>query len=633
MPFDLILGEKILKDTISKKIKHRDYDRVTQLADEYTKFVTGVDIQSLLRQFTPRENDPAFEQRKRISQAVTPDMANRIMTPMYKIGRSHVDYSLTWSGSKTGIENAKKLNEILDKFYGDQSLDDYLADRMVDLDSTDPNGFIIVEFAEEVNPNDVNSKAKPYPFEVNSKEAVNYFYKNNELQFLVVKLEFCEVDDKDVEIKMAKYSQYLENHIIIATQVQTKNLQDFILSYKLANKGASPIIWKANEASETSEVYHIEFVEHKGGRIPAKRIGTRRDISTRNRTCVPMMHSAYSYFMKSIKSVSEFDLTNCLHVFQQKIQYSEPCIGDRVAKKICSGGKQPDGTDCSVCSGTGFLEHTSSADVIRVKLPKDLKEMVSLENFIAYKGPKMDLLEFMKKFGFYELNELAFRAAYTSDIYVTDTIAKTATEKEFDVDSIYDALKIFATNWSAMRKHITHVVATYRDLGKDLVVVHQFPKDFKMKTVSMLLKELQMANTSGAPSYIKDSINKDLASKIYVDNPNKLIQIETKHRYFPFNGKTESEINNVITNDLCTEYNKILWANFDFIFAKLEEESAIKEINFYAIERKAQKALVDAAVLDLKNQIDLEKAATRATSFQMLPADAGDDELNPYINE
>jgi len=504
-----------------------------------------------------------------------------------------------------------QIKDYLNKFYGDQSLDVYLNQRLVELDCTDPNSFIIVEVQGEYDPKKPDNKLTPYPFEVNSEEAVNYKYVNNELQFLIVEKEYIEQSTKDQKnIELDIYTLYLDNNYVIAKEIQNTRVNE--LSAKYPNQ---EIFYLNPEDKINSEVYMIEIIEHKLGRIPAKRIGTRKDISTRGRTCVPMMHPAYSYFMKSIKTVSEFDLTNCLHVFQKLVQYDEVCVGNQQKNIVCNFGTQPDGTSCPECQGSGWKTHKSSSDIIRVKLPKDPKDMVNLQNYMAYFGPQMDLLKFQKDFGFYELNELALKSVYTSDLFVSDKVVSTATEKSIDLESVYDALKPFADNYSSLRMHIMYCVATFRNIGDKLSISHVFPKNFKMESLPMLLDNLAKANTSGAPSYIKDEINRDIAQKLYADKPHELLELEVKASYFPFNGKTESEINNILLNDLTTQYNKVLYANFETIFAQLEEDANKTSVNFYSLEKTKQSELVKSKVMGLVTEINTENSQTRAAAF------------------
>ena len=483
--------------------------------------------------------------------------------------------------------------------------------HIVEMDFTDPNSFIVVEFQGEYDPSKPENKVKPYPFEVNSEEAVNYRYINNELQFLIVEKEYYEKDlHGEGQIELDIYTIYLENEAIVATEIQRENL-----SRLMAENPNREIFYTDPEHLDQTEIYLLETIQHKAGRIPAKRIGTRKDISTRGRTCVPMMHPAYSYFMKSVKTISEFDLTNCLHVFQKLVQYDEVCPGNTQKNIICNLGKQPDGQQCPECQGSGWKNHKSAADIIRVRLPKDPKDMGSLQNYMAYFGPQMDLLKFQKDFGFYELNELALKSVYTSDLFVSDKVVTTATEKSIDLESVYDALKPFADNYSSVKMHVMYCVAQFRNIGSDLKISHTFPKNFKMESIPMLLDNLAKANTSGAPSYIKNEINRDIANKMYADKPHELLELDVKASYFPFNGKTTEEINNIILNDLTTKYNKVLYANFETIFAQIEEETNTNELSFYKMEKTKQSELVKAKVLALITEIDSENSTDRAAAF------------------
>lgn len=611
MPIKLDKAKEILKATITKDLKHPDYVRVCKIADEYTKYVTGEDVGSLLARFNPRESVEQFTQRVELTQAVTSDMANRLLTPMYKIGRSRADVTLSWKSTENTDKKKTLLLDAASNFYGDESVESYLTNRMVELDATDPNSFIVVEFAGAYDPAKPEQKVLPYPFEVNSKEAINYQYINNELQFLVVENEFIALDKEKKPKECSKYTIYVDNDAVVAHEILKDNLEAF----KLENQGVEVWEIKEDDGQGKEEYYAITIAEHKAGRVPARRVGTKKDLTTRGRTCVPIIHPAHPYFKKSIKTVSEFDLSTCLHLFPQKIQYDEVCPGDMPNNKPCAHGKTLEGHICTECKGSGFKTHTSSADIIRVKLPKDVKDMVSLENYITYKGPPIDLLKFQKDYGLYELTTLATKAVYTSDLYSTDTVSTTATEKTIDLDSVYDTLKPFADSWSAMWKHIMYTIAAYRDVAKESEINHQFPKDFKMKSVTMLLEDLGKANTSGAPSYIKNEINKDLAQKLYIDKPSELLKIEVKNKFFPFNGKSENEINNIITNDLTSKFNKILYANYDNIFDELDAENSIDTVNFYRIEKTKQFELIKAKVQVIIDELDTASSSERASSF------------------
>lgn len=609
MPLNFTDGKQMLFDTIRHGLRHRDYKRVCDLAKEYTAYVTGEDIRDLLVQFAPREDEKAFNQRVAITEIVTPYIANRIMTPMYKAGRTLAAETMEWVDDKkledtkdkfSSEERKQKLMDAIGSYHGEVSVDDFLAYRHVELEATDANTFLVTDFEGEVDPSDPNTKAEPYPFEVNSEEAINFKYKNNKLQFLIV---LNEVNN------LKKYTTYLDKDWIIAQQITEEE-------YKVRqNEKGIEIFFKDPDKKSTDEIYVITTAEHKASGIPAKRVGHKKDLKTRGRTCVPMMHAARAFFKKSIKTISEFDLTQALHIFPQKISYDTVCPGDVAKQVICRDGKTPDGEICPQCKGTGFNDHRSSQDIIRVKMPGDLKDVVSLENFIAYKHPPAEILEFLKKLGLYEIPELAVKAVYTSELFSADTITTTATEKNIDLESVYDALKSFTDQRSELKKHIVMTIASYIDVSKGLVYEHKFPKDFKMKSITMLLADLTALNNTGAPSYIKKAVVSDIAQKLYADKPDELLKIETKEKFHPFSGKSEGEIATVISERLTPRFNIILYANFDQIFDELDQENSKGDISFYKMEMSKQRSLLKTKVEQFVKAIADEQAAERAADF------------------
>jgi hypothetical protein len=338
-----------------------------------------------------------------------------------------------------------------------------------------------------------------------------------------------------------------------------------------------------------------------------------------------MIHPADAYLKKSIKTISEFDLTTALHAFPKVFRYGDPCPGDMKNGVVCNEGRTAEDTKCPICKGSGWTNQTTTATEVIVKAPKDIKDMVSLENMMAYKAPSAELLNFQKEYGLYELRECAIKAVYNSDTYVSDSVAKTATEAGMDFEAIYDTLKPFADSWSQMKAHIVLTSAAYRDLAKDLEYSHNFPKDFKMKPLSVLLAELKQASDSGAPSYIKKAINHDIAKKVYIDQPDDLLKIQTMEKYFPFNGKTESEINYILANGLKSRFDMVLYSSFDQIFDELEQEHKEKNLNFYKLAPAAQKEAVKTKVLEYIKTIDAEEASTRALPFKAAGSEEDDD--------
>lgn len=596
-------GYSVLIDTVTNNLFHSNYKRVVALASKYHKLITGEDSESLLRKFTRREDDELFKQRVELTSLITPSVSEAIMNPFYKVGRTNnINSKIDFKGSENFERKLEDLKKVIQEYNGNKSLTDYLDVRLVDLNFSDPNAFIVTEFdeVEKGAQGELLEKVKPRPFEVSSEEAVNYFYKNNVLQWLVVRLPITYIDNKEVVQSGYSYTIYLPDVAIKFTQIDLTG--DSIAKGKLIETGSEYKYYRADE----TRLFQVEEFTYNAGQVPAVRVGYKLDKATKGQTMVSPMHAAMPYFMKSIKTVSEFDLTMALHAFPQKFQYVNKCMG---AKGLdCNSGKTTEGNTCSMCNGTGISIHASAQDAVVMRIPKDKDEMINLEQMVHYEYPPIDLLKFQKEF-IDDLEIKAKKAVFTSENVTRTSATKTATEMDYAYEDIYDTLYPYAVNYSSVYKNIVTVSSAFVDV-KDVIIEYKFPKDFKFKTTEELLNELKLANDSSAPGYIKQELSIDIAAQQYLDKPEELKRIIAKQKYYPFPDKNFTEIAFIISNDLTSKYNKVLYSNFDNIFLKLEQEAEEKNQYFYDYAPKLQKELIDIAVNDLINLIGSESSVS-----------------------
>jgi hypothetical protein len=99
------------------------------------------------------------------------------------------------------------------------SLEKYMEYAYVDYNYIDPNAFLITEF-DSFDPK--IEKAAPYPFVATSAEAVMFEYRNEILEYLVVKLPNKYMDG-EVERDGVKYTMYLGMDTIVLSQVANKS--------------------------------------------------------------------------------------------------------------------------------------------------------------------------------------------------------------------------------------------------------------------------------------------------------------------------------------------------------------------------------------------------------------------------
>ena len=608
MPLDkekaVLLAAKTIK--LGEKGRHKHYDRTVALADLYKKLITGEHIASLLHRFTPREDKEQFEQRVRLTQLVTPAIAEKIKSPFYKVSRiDNVNKKILFGADVTEDVARKRIDEIdivIDDFYGDESLDDYMEQAFVDLSFSDPNAFIVVEF-NEFDPR--TEKPIPFPIQISSKEAINYKYVNNELQFLLVEkpinYSFTTSGGKKQLKDGSVFILYTENFSIKFTQFDGK---EFALTESLNIEELT--VNNTQSVRLGAKFFKVDYFEPKAGEIQAIRVGYKRDLETSNETYVNPFQPAMARMMKTIKSISELDLTTTLHVYPQKLQYVQACPGDVVNSETCRSGINRNGDKCSACKGEGVVIHKSTADSITLPLPKRSDEMLDLDKMLVYKNPSIELIKYQEEY-VDKLEIKAMRDVFVSESFNRIIATKTATEKELDMESVYDTLLPFANKYSTVWKKIVRLCAKFTDNGEKITVVHSFPKDFKLKTIKALLTDLEQAETANAPSFIKAQIANDIADKMWSDNPEALNKFKVKQQHQPFGGKTQEEIIIGINQGDVTRFDRVFYGSFESIMNEIESEQLAKRTDFYKLPYDKRMQLIKAKVEQWIVLLDAER--------------------------
>ncbi|HYH16734.1 MAG TPA: hypothetical protein VD794_15995 [Flavisolibacter sp.] len=606
-------AQKLIRQQITDQAKHQDYARVTELANLYRILITGKDIKDLLIKIVQREDDAAFEQRVRLTKSITPAVAASLRTPFSKVTRNDRIIKAIKIGNSEDSAAVKNVQKMIDGYYGasrkkNKGLDYWMKTRFVEMNFIDPNAWTVEEWQQPESQSEV---VKVRPFEVSAYEAWNFSIVNDETKWLFVCQEimmFTEKKDRLVNYTKAlgkRYTLYDADYTIVFEQVNLK--------YRSA---VGAILNPNEELTQLDKVdYLVKTFEPKIGYAPCFRIGYKRDEATAGRTFVNPWHDALCYFEKSLKTVSELDLTMTMHAFPQKIQFTFPCdyIDQKNQNRRCQNGMLTGGLhQCPKCKGTGVKPTpTSAQDFISIKMeagqtPKDLPD---LNNMLVFKAPPTETLEFQNKYVL-QLEKQAHQAVFNSQVFVRTqgpTVAgervtdQTATENLNNMESVYDALDPFTEKYSELWREKTTTFAIIAGAKVDQIdITYDFPEDYKLKTFDYLLSDRKAATESGAPSYVIESIDDDLASIQFKSNPVEYQKYKVKKRFHPFPGKSFDEILLLLASEYVPEYSKVLYSNFDMIFKELVDETP----NFYVILNSTeQKNLLDKKVDEYMQRI------------------------------
>lgn len=547
---DKARGLEVLIEVVKNNKTHQDYKRVTDLASKYYKYTTGDKLNEELEQIITRETDDEIKQRRKITNSVCPPVINSTKIIYQKAIRKppvvrKIDYE--------GDNETKKieLEKFIGKYWGDQSLEKYMGYAFVDYNYTDPNAFLITEFS---NFNNLKEKASPYPFVATSEEAIMFEYKNEILEYLVVKLPIKYLDKETLQ-DGAKYTIYLGLDTIVFIQISESD-------FRVNQINGIEVI------EIEKKFYLVNYFEPKNEKVPAKRFGFIRDTETKGRTFVSLFHHGWAYLKKTLKIDSELDLSTSMCAFQQRFAYVSPC-----QNKGCNHGVLLDGSGtCPDCGGTGKQPfHRGTMDIITLELPKDPNEIIDLERLQVTKGPLIELLDFQKEYLEY-LKNTFHKIMFNSDVATNSDVAKsvTATVANFGEDYVNDTLFPFTQHYSSFWEFVVKDIATFTDLGQGLVVQLKYPYDLKMKGLSELMTELKMAKDAGASTSTISAIEDDINEILYSDRPEALKEMRVKNKINPFRGVNNADIRFIISQNNVPLYTRTLWENFESIWQDLE---------------------------------------------------------------
>ena len=607
---------KFKKKKSSNK-KHADYQRTVDLAKEYKAHVSGVGIDEYLKRFAKREDEEMFEQRKRLTNSISQSVASSLQKPFYKVARNkNVKKKFTLKGDKTREEIVQKM---ISGFYGTnelntKGLDFWLKNRFIELTFTDPNAFVVIEW--EAKPENV--PLEPYPYEVNSIDAYDYTYKHGVLNELFTRQsETIIYLDKDGAEK--------------EKVVDAFTLYEIGSSLKVVEYCPKYFEAKGIVIDETRQVTFVEneihfiatYNETNLDFIPAFRVGYIRDTATDGRTFVNPFESAMPYFRKALKAVSELDLSITLHTFPQKLQYVTKCKG-KGTKKCNNGMVSGTQTVCSECKGSGLQIHTSGQDAIYFPLPDTPDEMFDLDKILVYKQPPIDLIKFQDEY-VRNLKKDAHLSVYNSNMFLAEDpqFAKTATEVNTNTQGIFDTLFPYTEKFSEVWKTAVKVFVRLSGFLTDFELIHIFPTDLEIKTVAVLMAELKLANESEAPSYFRDAILEEIANQVYEGDELGREKHFTRHKFFPFSGKTETEIQFLMASPYVSNFTKVLYANFEAIFTDIEKAVP----NFYKLNYNLQWEKLNEFVKPYLEEINSQNEPLRI-DFGTQPTDANPTDPN-----
>lgn len=592
-------------DNITNRKRHKNYERVVELAKLYKQLATGDGLEELIQQFNRREDDTQHKQRVALTTLVTKCIVNKITTPERKISSTRpltkeYYYTLEKDTENSVSDKKKRLEAAVKDFYNGKGVDKYVNDVFFTANDLDPNSFILFLFN-----NYDNRIEQPviYGYPIPSVNALDFEYINNELDWLIFRAD-VKYKENGIEKNGDYFSIIAQDEQITFTQIDPASVSGLLENVlKSASGDVLP-----SQAEDTEDYYYrikgntylVRFASPKCGFTPAIRMGVVRDPVTNGETYLNNWDVAVPYLKKSVKTCSELDLTESLHAFPQAFEYQPRCNGSIESGSVipCSGGIRPDGKMCSSCNGTGYQQHKSSQDKITLGLPRNPADIFDLEKLKAYISPPIDIFDkLVERLKAHE--EGAISSVYNSNRFVKQSFSNTATDALIDYQSVYDAIQPMMELYSDFWTFIIKTIASYNDVSNNLVVSLRFGHRLGIESEIDMINKIQAAKNAQVSSYVIEQMNNDLLYVVYADYPDVLKKVEVKQRFFPFEGKSPNEIAMLISSGNVMRSDVILYSNFKRIFDTIENEVR----GFYDMSFKMQADIVSAKVTEIEKQL------------------------------
>ena len=567
------INERLIQVAADKR-KHPNYARTVMLAHKYTALSTGEGIEKYMRVYSRREDKALFKSRCEITNQITPSIISNLFAYTEKAFRSHYRREVGYGEDESADIRTADFEAQIAKYAGGMGVDGFLRERLIELNCTDPNAWIIQEWKDF---DEYKEFADPYPFEASSAMALDFFYERGDLQYLTVLTMLPNPENADKPLK--KLTCYQKN--FASTLRQTG---------RFTGGNSERILIPGNEIAIEGEVWAYDEFNHGLGEVKAFRAGYKRDKVTNGNTYVWPIEAAEPYLMKSLKVVSELELTAANVAMPVSIRY-----GDNCAAPGCNDGYVGEHS-CGACMGSGKKQSPTSVmeEIVVTPMPSNPGDMLDLSKMLVYVSPDVSILTWQQGY----VKELAAdcrRAYLNSEIFDGKQIQETATGKSIDQqnanDVVYKFFRFYAEAWQFTVYAIADITGKREGLTAQIVV----SRDLKLKTLEELMADLESANKSGAGPSARQAIEWDMMRIIYADNPNEFKEWEIKERFNPFSGYTEDAKMVWSQSPLVPIQQRVMYANLGYIFDQINTEND----RFYKLPYPTQREIVAAKVAEI----------------------------------
>lgn len=589
----------ILWDTVKHDRTHPFYDDVVEYANLCTALISGEGCKDLLQQIVTRETGEQFQLRGKLFYPLPPSICAKARVPFTQVTR--VDGTITetsWEG-ETGPDNPKKkkLTDAFDKFYGERSFEDYLNERFLDLNRTDPNAFVVVEF-EPFDP--VSDRAKPYPLEIFSDQAINYGKTFDRVDWLIAKFPHTYTDTQGNSVEGKRFVMYF-GWVFDMRQIEhDEKLPE--IAVMPDGKSNPPAKFRINTESYEL-ITNAPFSNRQKPEFQGLQVGHKHHPDVKKPWYVSSIHPGINRMLSTLKAGSEEGLVWALLAHPRLFMFLPKCEGDAENDDSCIDGKsRKTGKNCAVCNGAGRRLPSGVLDAMTFPLPDSKEEVaVALKDMVHHHSPDVAIIQALSEH-LRKIEEEALHDIFTSTTHERGKVTATATEIGVDAEARNNAVLPYARKYSHAFGKLGRITAAFVDADKGLTIRKSIPEDLGMESLQQMLANLQVAKPVGSPDIV-GHLDERIMVKMLTNRPLELKKYHVRKRFRPLTSVSEDMRASAIASGDVTLYDKTLLLQENEIYAAMDTIP-----NFYYLEESEQAKLIRAKVEEIMDRIKEEKA-------------------------
>lgn len=561
---------------------HPGYKWSVEYSEDLKAYFGGVNVDKKMRIFARRETEDLFQQRKEITAEVQSALGMMLEKPVAKIERSNWQKYVVVDSDEDGSKAREFEKEQLNRF-GPKGLFPYTFERLRYWNIYDPNCFVAIDIKPFDNSKE---KAKPYPVEITSDQAIDFKYDQADLLYLA-----C-LQERD---GLKRFTLYQPIQTVVLQQITDEEKKTYLVLP--AQDQPFPENVEDGALVNISNKFYKAIIPlpHQYDKTPAVRAGYIDNPMDDGRTKLSIFHPALPFAKKLLKTNSEVDLTTALVGSPIPIRFGDKCDADGCNK----GYDRASGAKCGTCNGTGKkVRPTSVAEEIVVEFPDSKEDLITeLSNMFAYAHFPPEAAELLITRLDWCL-EKSYWFLYGTELTTKSEVAQTARFHSAAEQSKNDALWSYSKHTSFACGYISKVIASFTfvpgGFAQPLI-----PSNLRFEISYDAFDELKTARDAGASIDACAVLQMRVMDVILQDDPEALKRAKIEDQFNPFRGASESQIIVMLNSPFVSDEKKLFYLNKSDIVSELANKNPL----FYSLTYEKQKALIDAKVLELKNNL------------------------------